>query len=651
MPKMIYGAGVTPDNAIPVKTISTYTGTPSPTGDAAQLGGVFVGNIITEVKLKTGSALTISLKDDDGNVKARLTWLGNASSVTIRVDNTDYHYNIVPDTSVGLARIGSMLYVTQQGLAGYLITDDFYTSSISIHFNSVGPVEDIKAGYAETDEFDALTESLNFTSRLYPEDKWATEIYLDKATKVERLEGKCPISVCHKSGNCLRFVEFDKAMSTSQLQCDTDGFNLCHWSFGIIEDSLYGSKHLLVVDGSRGYLSGSVNADVTSALSEYVEGYGAVFKIVTTPEELEQFLAPFNIGIYVDIIVLDQTDPTKPKVSLYRSVAASLTKIFEMGLDLPSSLASHNVDTCNKPIVGTYMGRDLNDSCSVVVTSVCTGASCTGWMKAPDQVDLNWKFEFRVQGDIEVQFATSDVTTPTPSLGFLSLVCDIDTHTLTVNVDDATHQIPLNVSLVSGQQIVVCKTSTVITVSVDGIIHYRTLVEEDTPPLWIWSNPGDLSKALVDPRLNGAPVLGWLGDEAHEELTGCGDNNVDLVQDVIVKDLYPSCDAGKMYYRELTKTLLSGETAKMLKFPPEVYRGFLDIYIENKNTFDLVVSVYMANTSTPYPKDVIAPQVRILPNDTYERKAQPMIKGETLFVTAFNGSASVLIQTVEETYK
>jgi len=182
-------------------------------------------------------------------------------------------------------------------------------------------------------------------------------------------------------------------------------------------------------------------------------------------------------------------------------------------------------------------------------------------------------------------------------------------------------------------------------------VHYRVIVEEDTPPLWIWSNPGDLSKALVDPRLNSSPILGWLGDEAHEELTGCGDNNVDLIQDVIVKDLYPSCDAGKMYYRELSKTLLSGETAKMLKFPPEVYRGFLDIYIENKNTYDLVVSVYIANTSTPYPKDIIAPQVRVKPNDTYERKAQPMIKGETLFISAFNGSTSVLIQTVEETYK
>lgn len=604
----------------------------------ANVGTQFVGNIILECRVEA----------DNSNLKQRWSTLGglevarvewNGSYATCFINGVFVSaVPVRPGSLMGLGRMGNRIYLTAGGLDSFYM-GEITTEDVFIELETATDFRDIKTGFTTEEDFSLLQQTLGITGKLYPEEAWDITYLLDCSTYHPSLPRKCPVNICNEVGSCLQYRIIEKPISISTLKCDVD-ITLCRYTLSLVTDDIFTNKHLILVDGSRGYITDPIPDDkMESMFSEYLENYGLVFKEVSSADGLTDLIGSLAAGTYPDMAIIDHTDPEAPVLRIYRSISGALSNIATMSLDRPAALGSSNVINCKLAITDTYKDRDTIDNCSSIVINSCT-AGCLGWINHPLALENNWSFSYRVQGDMLIDFKDGNTV-------WMRLKMDGAARRLSVSLAGNITFLTLEVFV--GMLVKVCIVNDILSVYVEGEPYYRVFPENIPATLYVHANPGnDVGSSLIDARVNGVLLQGWEGDSVFEEVSNCGETD-ERTEDVVVTDLTPSCQSGKLYFREITSTLQRNTITKIFSLDNDVYRAFVDIYIENRGGDVISVDISLCTTSAPYAKDLIAPAVRINPGDTYERRSQPMSIGEGLHIRS-SQDAFVLIQTIEEVY-
>ena len=632
-----------PDKSSVIDVTHSFTGTALV--GVAQIGNTFIGNIIGDCELVTGIMTEQYWEDVDGQELFKVSYDGSTPIVSCYVDGSLVGAIPVPEgESFGIARINGRIVMTLGGLDAYLIKENAGEEPINMYFGSAGDLKNVRAGYSEDDRFSELRDSIRHTTSLNPTDKWLNTVKMDCPEKVHTRNSllDCPMATCNKKGECLSYVEYDKSIGVSGLKCNLKGLRLCKYTLGIVDSDNGSGKRMLLIDGSRGYISEPVSqVGIDLLFDEYGPNYGMKFEIVVSIAEREALIGTIRNGTYPDMVILDATDAAKPRMLFYRSLSGSAAKLIELELMIPTSLGSDRLVDCRLPITYTFRGRDVVDPCIVAIFNVCTTA-CSGWINHPKVLDNDWKTSFRVQGDLT--FELREATDPD---GYITIHVDISEHTLSVTIGGFTTIV--NTEILVGNKISTCIVGDVLSIYVDEQAQYRT-ISEVPEELYIWVECGStITHALIDPRLNGKMLSGWEGDETFEEISNCDEDNKSK-ETVIVKDLYCACDTGVIYYREITGILNKGKPERVFRLEPDVYRAFTDIYIDNRSNLDAVISIYIAKTTEPFTSNSIGSNIVVKPGETYARKSQPLAIGESLFVASSRNDLALLIQTVEETF-
>jgi hypothetical protein len=453
---------------------------------------------------------------------------------------------------------------------------------------------------------------------------------------------RCATSWCRRPGNCLRVVSYGRKIQIGHLQCEM-GMPICKDTIGIAEDAFSNNKHLIIADQVRGYLTEPAD-DIVSVLDEYDENQGFLYKVVATDDELDAYLETRREGVLPDVVI--RHVPTQT-IYIYRTQFGQHQLLGRYSYTMPSGLTSDRLEECTQAVVGMYQDAKQVDSCVNTVVYQCTNG-CDGWIYHPQVLEDQWTFSVQAQGIQSIVISpTTTLTQGSPGDPILSLDMNTDDSTLVLRQGglSITPVIPLSTWAILS----VCLSGKYLIVRIDDTIVYRVTHVPITG--YIWASLNAETPHLVNPRLNGAAMAGWLGDAVGEDMVGCGETPDDTTETVHIKDLHPECESGRMVYRTIRKTLTPVAINTVYDPGPQVYRAYVDIYIENQAIEDTTVAIWYSSTLEVIPPDTIVPGKVIPKGMTYKRKAQPVLGTETIRIQTPRSGLSVLLQVVEEEYR
>ena len=156
---------------------------------------------------------------------------------------------------------------------------------------------------------------------------------------------------------------------------------------------------------------------------------------------------------------------------------------------------------------------------------------------------------------------------------------------------------------------------------------------------------------LHDVRLNGVALTGWAPHPSIvETLIGCeASAQGSITSDLSIKKLTDyKCESGEMLYKYTTSSLALGPAVNVFELGLTSMYGTFDIYIQNVGITPAVVAVYVSKYSEPRLHEAVNYNVILLPGKTLTRRAFPIVKGESVFLSTTRNNVRAVLSSVEE---